>query len=790
MQFIVTRQPRNATHAWPRAPFIGATCSLVVVALLSCGVNTAQSPASVPSPAPAAAAPAPILAVGVSDLEFIGPFSSWKNARTDYGAIGDGIADDTSAIQRGLDALRKFTAQAGPVVLYFPPGRYRITATLNMRLNAGVSLIGADPATTTITWGGPSGWPMLRTSGSFDALFTRLTWDGMGSAGIGVAQWWNFTADGSSYQGSIKHIDEAFRNMGIGIFGGRLGAAYGQGDSETLIERVKFQSISTAAVNVGSPNAVNWWIWDSEFTDCARGLSNLFSYDDNGRTLGAGILLVYRNVFQRSTVADFSIANTGWFSLHNNVSLGSRQFINAAPAGANGGAVIVQGNTILDTIDAASISMGNEGPLLLIDNSIRSLAGNTGAAVQLDGSGTTPVQSDRDVYSLGNRYTVAQPIELDGAGGRLVSSHDAIVDRTAITDTLPDLPGVAPNFHRPVYEVNLGANADQIQAAINTAAAGNPDNAIVHLPAGTYYVTHTLVVPAGTRLQIAGDADATQLVWAGNQANGTIIELAGPSYATVRDLCLLGTQSTAIAINNADQPGGRIFLEGAQMAALRINGLAMTRFDAQSNSGIATLQANAVSSFVGVGGIGPTQLSASSRVFVADNWYEGDRADILRGDSGKYTYLGGLMAPYSHGVAAGLDAGAPAIQLKDFAGQVDVIGVTMALPMASNGISVTGSAPTSGLFFAVSANVSGYFNNTSTNSQVGLVMAKVYQPVTGTSDLPDSGKNDPAFVESGFAEARSVVWESVGFMHTPGATDVRIFRVFTANTATGLQIDH
>lgn len=787
---IVSRHQRYTALAWLAAPFRTAACGLLLATLFSCGGNNAPPTESALTVAPAAAVPVPVLAVGVSDLEFIGPFSNWKNARTDYGAIGDGVADDTAAIQTGLNALRKYSEQAGPVVLYFPPGVYRITSTLNMRLNAGANLIGADPATTTITWAGPAGSPMLLTSGSFDTLFTRLTWDGMDSAGIGIAQWWNYTIDVLNYQGSIKHIDEVFRNMGIGIFGGRQGTAYGQGDSETLIERVKFQSITTAAVNVGSANAVNWWIWDSEFTDCARGLSNLFSYNDNGATIGAGILLVYRSVFRRSTVADFSIANTGWFSLHNNVSIGSQQFINAAPAGANGGALIVQGNTVLDTIDPISISMGNEGPLLLIDNSIRSLAGATGAVVRLDGSGATPVQSDRDVYSLGNRYTVMQPIALDGAGGHLVSSQDTIVGRAAITGTIPVLPGVAPNFQRMVYEVAVGASADQIQAVINAAVAGSTDNAVVHIPAGTYHVTHTIVVPANAHLQIAGDSEATQIVWTGNPATGTIIELAGPSYATVRDLCLIGNESTAIAITNADQQGGRIFIEGTQMAALRISGLAMTRVDAQSNAGIAALQTSAVASFVGVGGIGPTQLSANSKVFVADNWYEGDRADILRGDSGHYTYLGGLMAPYSHGVAAGLDAKAPTIQLQDFAGKVNVIGATMVLPVAPNGISVSGITPTASLFFAVSATVPGFFSNTSTSSQVGLVMAKVYKPATGTIDLPDTGNDDPAFVESGFAQARSVIWESVGFVHTPGTTDVRIFRVFTANTATGLQVDH
>ena len=32
--------------------------------------------------------------------EFAGPFPSWKNVKTDYGAKADGVTDDAPAIQR------------------------------------------------------------------------------------------------------------------------------------------------------------------------------------------------------------------------------------------------------------------------------------------------------------------------------------------------------------------------------------------------------------------------------------------------------------------------------------------------------------------------------------------------------------------------------------------------------------------------------------------------------------------------------------------------------------------
>lgn len=61
--------------------------------------------------------------------------SGYVNAKLSFGAIGDGVSDDTAAIQAAINSL-----PAGGTV-FLPPGAYKITSTI--LLHTGVRLIGA-----------------------------------------------------------------------------------------------------------------------------------------------------------------------------------------------------------------------------------------------------------------------------------------------------------------------------------------------------------------------------------------------------------------------------------------------------------------------------------------------------------------------------------------------------------------------------------------------------------------------------------------------------------------------
>jgi len=59
------------------------------------------------------------------------PSDFMTNVKTSYGAVGDGVTDDTAAIQRALNDGRSGEDDYGrPKAIYFPAGTYLVNNTL------------------------------------------------------------------------------------------------------------------------------------------------------------------------------------------------------------------------------------------------------------------------------------------------------------------------------------------------------------------------------------------------------------------------------------------------------------------------------------------------------------------------------------------------------------------------------------------------------------------------------------------------------------------------------------
>ena len=159
--------------------------------------------------------------------EFAGPFASWRDLRRDHGAVGDGKADDTTALQRGLDELVKHKTAC---VLYIPSGTYRLTATVRTRREEhtdcqGVTVIGEDPSRAILLWDGPLGGTMFEWDAWYSKI-SRLTFNGRGQAGTGLRY-------GPAFSTYNETSDLTFRDMKNGlVFGGEK--TNGQAENEVL----------------------------------------------------------------------------------------------------------------------------------------------------------------------------------------------------------------------------------------------------------------------------------------------------------------------------------------------------------------------------------------------------------------------------------------------------------------------------------------------------------------------------------------------------------------------------
>lgn len=197
--------------------------------------------------------------------------SDWLNVKTKFGAIGDGKADDTAAIQSALDSLKDGFNQ--PNTVYFPPGVYRITKTLKWTKLYGKRLIGHG-RDTRIVWDGsdPKATQVMFHSDGATAgvLFEGIIWDGAGKATEGI-----YHCSSTKYESAVVHRNEMFVNMGTGIFSGQGGRfPFKVATAEVLFENCLFANVGNGIVFLGY-NQLDNTVTGCGFYYCGSAIRNV-----------------------------------------------------------------------------------------------------------------------------------------------------------------------------------------------------------------------------------------------------------------------------------------------------------------------------------------------------------------------------------------------------------------------------------------------------------------------------------------------------------------------------------
>jgi hypothetical protein len=721
------------------------------------------------------------LVVTAQSEEFYGSFPSWTNLKQVYHAAGDGIQDDTKAIQAALDELSD--GRHSPV-LFIPKGTYRITATLTMKSVSGIAIIGEDPLTTIIKWDGASNEKMLFLNGVSYSEYGRLTWDGSNIAAVAVAHEW----DGKiKYANSgTAHYDEIFRNVETGLKSGN------NMDAEISIRRCRFYNCSSSGISLQGWNALDWWVWDCYFDKCHAGIANNFPEN------GAGNFHVYRSIFKNSTFADISLGNSMFFSFRNNISYNSAAFIIARQF-SNTSPITIQNNLIINNKNVMMAYLFTKGNILFLDNTFVSPDEEKNYIIQQldnwDGS-------QSDIVMMGNQFTATKQI-VQTSNGRVVDIDNKYGIKSPPIPA-PDPIAFAPLVKYPVYEVTNSMSANDIQLIINNVVSKNK-RSLIHFKYGQYRIVKSLKIPAGAPLIILGDGLQSVLSWA-DTANQPLIQVAYPARSVLKNIKIYGAnKADGILIYDNDKAGNTIYSDQLLVyhgvkTNIFINGFSNTDFrfeNIQHNYctngisikviGRSKTNENIVKIFGGesAGNYNSYSIDKAARILVYDTWYEdGEHAQFLAlKNSGEFVLNGGKIANTNF-------IKAPFITIDSFAGKFVLAQIIFNNSMRKT-IHFSNRAGTAK--FLCLGNLS-WDDSTSdmydmeASKQTYALINNRYNVGKGSFPVPDNGSNNnPEFLKNMLSTIRSTSVLPTAILQ--GAAHLTINRVMIENGVNDFRVE-
>jgi len=497
------------------------------------------------------------------------PRADWVNVKSCKAitggpdAVGDGVADDTAALQAVCTWLQN---RSGRATIYFPPGTYKITDTLKFHDVNSTSILGCG-SKTIISWAGANGGAMFLPSATHHMLYMGLTWEGNNLASCAYEH-----ASQATYETVIHHENESFRNF-------TAKATYSYLDSKG--NAITTPVPPTAAILTGFPTTSGGgltgetMVYNCKFSNCTMGIvqawavgNNFMWHVDSCEFDGCDYSINFFNSgcndvdschFEKSKVADVM----GGHSMHvrHCTSQGSHYFYSSladCPLSAD-----ILEDCLVDgwTDPTGAVHFGIPGPNVVFDCVFTHPPANaqppinltqlTNLVPQLLMSGNYQHGLTEDALVNKVKSNVVF-IPAGKRGGSLTSASQVFLKSSYPAESSHVIDVSKPPYSADGTFKNDAAPA--IQDAI--AAAKKADNGtIVYIPNGIYKIGSSLD-GSGGKYSIQGEGFGTQLCWIGPK-DGAIISVNNPQKAMIKLLrfSVMGGQNIASVHVTATRPG-------------------------------------------------------------------------------------------------------------------------------------------------------------------------------------------------------------------------------------------
>lgn len=408
---------------------------------------------------------------------FIAGGDKWmvhRNVKTDFGAVGDGKADDTEAIQAALNfgngtEFRNSSAwgtTGAPAVVYIPQGTYRLTRPI---YNYVDTVIMGDPTNKPVlqaadTWAEKDKFLLYGHDYNYDStvnFYIGLKSIVLDSTLVPASQ--NITLLNWAVSQNVQLANVVFNMADKGT--GHTGLSMPEGGSPLIMNNLVFQGGSVGV----RMNEQQYHFKDLTFKNMDIGLKLDKLFEGTGQGLR----------FEQCSVGiETTNNNTGFFALIDSSATKTDILWNSAGSSTAQGSMIIE-NVDVDSSVASTVAIAGKSILTgSVDKGQAWVWGNVYG----------PADGER---ALGKLYPVARSSVLTDESGSFHNAKEPTFEEYDVSQVV----NVKNVCGLPVKGDGVTDDTANLQQIINKAAGKK----VVFFPHGTYLVSDTLHVPPGSK---------------------------------------------------------------------------------------------------------------------------------------------------------------------------------------------------------------------------------------------------------------------------------------------------